>query len=93
MRRILARAAPPILNPFSIFNPHQNRWMMNCLSPLPAPVGIVKSFRPPRVVLATDQSEALRDRLIAELSDLKSTDEAADWVQQEPSSEEHADRR
>jgi ERF superfamily len=39
-----------------------------------------KAIRPPRVVLATDQSTALRDRLIAELSDLKSTDEAADWV-------------
>jgi hypothetical protein len=38
------------------------------------------AIRPPRVVLATDQSTALRDRLIAELSDLKSTDEAADWV-------------
>ena len=31
-------------------------------------------------MLATDQSEALRDRLVAELSDLKSADEAADWV-------------
>jgi hypothetical protein len=39
-----------------------------------------KYIRPPRVVLATDQSEALRDRLIAELSDLKSADEAAHWV-------------
>ena len=39
-----------------------------------------KVIRPPRIVLATDQSEALRDRLIAELSDLKSADEAADWV-------------
>ena len=37
-------------------------------------------IRPPRIVLATDQSEALRDRLVAELSDLKSADEAADWV-------------
>ena len=36
--------------------------------------------RPPRIVLATDQSKALRDRLVAELSDLKSPDEAADWV-------------
>jgi ERF superfamily len=36
-----------------------------------------KVIRPPRIVLATDQSEALRDRLIAELSDLKSADEAA----------------
>ena len=39
-----------------------------------------KVIRPPRIVLATDQSEALRDRLIAELSDLKSADEAAHWV-------------
>jgi ERF superfamily len=35
---------------------------------------------PPRIVLATDQSKALRDRLVAELSGLKSADEAADWV-------------
>jgi hypothetical protein len=40
-----------------------------------------KVVRPPRVVLATDQSEALRGRLVAELADLKSADEAADWVQ------------
>ena len=40
-----------------------------------------KYIRPPRIVLATDQSEALRDRLIAELGDLKSADEAADWAQ------------
>jgi hypothetical protein len=38
-------------------------------------------IRPPRIVLATDQSEALRERLVAELSDLNSPDEAADWVQ------------
>jgi hypothetical protein len=37
-----------------------------------------KVTRPPRIVLATHQSEALRDRLVAELSDLKSADEAAD---------------
>jgi hypothetical protein len=40
-----------------------------------------KVIRPPRMVLATDQSEALRGRLVAELADLKSADEAADWVQ------------
>ena len=39
-----------------------------------------KVIRPPRIVLATDESKALRDRLVAELSDLKSADEAADWV-------------
>jgi hypothetical protein len=39
-----------------------------------------KVIRPPRIVLAADQSEALRDRLVAELGDLKSADDAADWV-------------
>jgi ERF superfamily len=39
-----------------------------------------KVVRPSRIVLATNQSKALRDRLVAELSDLKSADEAADWV-------------
>jgi hypothetical protein len=39
-----------------------------------------KMIRPPRIVLTTHQSEALRDRLVAELSDLKSADDAADWV-------------
>jgi ERF superfamily len=39
-----------------------------------------KVTRPPRIVLSTDQSKALRDRLVAELSDLRSADEAADWV-------------
>jgi ERF superfamily protein len=39
-----------------------------------------KVIKAPRIVLATDQSEALRERLLAELSDLKSADEAADWV-------------
>jgi hypothetical protein len=38
------------------------------------------AIRPPNIVLANDQSEALRHRLVAELSDLKSADEAADWV-------------
>jgi ERF superfamily len=40
-----------------------------------------KVIRPPRIVLSTDHSQALRDRLVAELSDVKSADEAADWVQ------------
>jgi hypothetical protein len=39
-----------------------------------------KVIRPPRIVLATGHSEALRDRLVAELSDVKSADEPADWV-------------
>jgi hypothetical protein len=42
--------------------------------------GKSKGIRPPRIVLAADQSEALRDRLLAELGDLNSADEAADWV-------------
>ncbi len=36
--------------------------------------------KPPRTVLVAAQSEALRDRLVAELGDLKCADEAADWV-------------
>jgi hypothetical protein len=39
-----------------------------------------KVVRPPRIVLAADQSEALRGRLVAEISDIKSAEEAADWV-------------
>ena len=31
-------------------------------------------------MLATDQLKALRDQLIADLGDLKSADEAADWA-------------
>jgi hypothetical protein len=37
-------------------------------------------IRPPRIVLAADQLEAVRDRLVAELVDLKSADDAADWA-------------
>jgi hypothetical protein len=33
-----------------------------------------------RIMLSTDQSTALRDRLVGELSNLKSADEATDWV-------------
>jgi hypothetical protein len=40
-----------------------------------------KVIRPRRIVLAADQSEALRGRWVSELADLKSADEAADWVQ------------
>jgi hypothetical protein len=39
-----------------------------------------KVVRPPRTVLAVDQSAALRDRLIGELEGLRSADEAANWV-------------
>ena len=40
-----------------------------------------KVIKPPRIILAADQSEKARDRLVAELPDLKSADEAAGWVQ------------
>jgi hypothetical protein len=40
-----------------------------------------KVIKPTRIVLAAAQSEALRGRLVSELADLKSADEAADWVQ------------
>jgi hypothetical protein len=39
-----------------------------------------KVIRPPRIALARHQSKSLLDRLVAELCDLKSADEAADWV-------------
>jgi hypothetical protein len=40
--------------------------------------GNVARYR--KILLATDQSEALRDQLVAELGDLKSSDQAADSV-------------
>jgi ERF superfamily len=39
-----------------------------------------KVVRLPRTALAADQSATLRERLVSELRDLKSADEAADWV-------------
>src|SRR5271168_1453965 len=42
--------------------------------------GKPKFARPAKPVLATEQSAALRDRLIAELNGLPSADEAANWV-------------
>ncbi len=36
--------------------------------------------RPAKAILAADQSEALRDRLVAELDGLQSADEAASWA-------------
>jgi hypothetical protein len=39
-----------------------------------------KAIRPSRIVLGAEESKALRGRLLAELSDLKSADKAADWV-------------
>ena len=37
-------------------------------------------IRPPRLLLGTEQSAALRERLLASLGQLQSADEAADWV-------------
>ena len=45
-----------------------------------APRGKVKQSHPPRIILGTEQSAALRERLLASLDQLQSTDEAADWV-------------
>ncbi len=50
---------------------------------LPAPAGARRKTppaRPPKPVLAVDQSAALRDRLVAELDALQSSDEAAAWA-------------
>jgi hypothetical protein len=50
---------------------------------LPAPTGAqsrTPPARPPKSVLAADQSAALRDRLAAELDALQSADEAASWA-------------
>jgi hypothetical protein len=39
-----------------------------------------EAIRSPRIVLGAEESKALRGRLLTELSDLKSADEAADWA-------------
>ncbi len=39
-----------------------------------------KPVRPPRLLLGTEQSAALRERLLASLGQLQSADEAAEWV-------------
>jgi hypothetical protein len=39
-----------------------------------------KVARPPRTILGQEQSAALREKLLADLSQLRSGDEAADWV-------------
>jgi hypothetical protein len=39
-----------------------------------------KVARPPRTILGQEQSAALREKLLADLSQLQSGDEAADWV-------------
>jgi hypothetical protein len=49
-------------------------------SPIPDHGRRGKATRLAGIVLAADQSGALRDRMVAELGDLKSADEAAVWV-------------
>jgi ERF superfamily len=39
-----------------------------------------ETFRPARILLGTEQSAVLRERLLASLGQLQSADEAADWV-------------
>jgi hypothetical protein len=48
--------------------------------PTAAPQGKARFIRPAKSLLADEESAALRDRLIAELDDLTSADEAANWV-------------
>ena len=45
-----------------------------------APRGKEKLIYPARILLGTEQSAALRERLLASLGHLRSADEAADWV-------------
>ena len=48
-----------------------------------APVALLrkeKAVRLPRIILGPEQSAALRERLLVDLSQLQSADEAADWV-------------
>jgi hypothetical protein len=48
-----------------------------------APVALLrkeKAVRLPRIILGPEQSGALRERLLADLGQLQSADEAADWV-------------
>jgi hypothetical protein len=39
-----------------------------------------KAVRPPRTILGTDHSAALSERLLADIGQLQTADEAADWV-------------
>jgi ERF superfamily len=45
-----------------------------------APRGKEKPIRPARIILGTEQSAELRERLLASLGQLQSADEAVDWV-------------
>ena len=47
-----------------------------------APRRVEKFAQPARSVLGTDQSGPLRERLLADIGKLQSSDEAADWVHQ-----------
>jgi hypothetical protein len=72
-------AATPIRNPASISNVDEARdpWTALC------PAGSQskgQGYQVPKIVLARNQSNALRDRLVTELIDLKPTEEAANWV-------------
>jgi hypothetical protein len=48
--------------------------------PATAPRRMEKIARPPRTILGQEQSAALREKLLAGLSQLQSGDDAADWV-------------
>jgi hypothetical protein len=48
--------------------------------PVAVPRRTEKVARPPRTILGQEQSAALREKLLADLSQLQSGDEAADWV-------------
>src|SRR6478736_277235 len=48
--------------------------------PAAAPRRTEKVARPPRTILGQEQSAALREKLLADLSQLQSGDEASDWV-------------
>jgi hypothetical protein len=45
-----------------------------------APTRKEKAVHPARIVLSLDRSAAVRERLLADIGQLKSADEAADWV-------------
>ena len=80
MRQILARASTPNSKPGLDIQVSTKLETDEPSFALPGASRKGKVIRPPRIVLARDQSEALRDRLVAQLSDLKSADEAANWV-------------
>ena len=52
-----------------------------------------KAVRPARTILGPEQSAAVREQLLADIGQLQSPDEAADWVHKNLAPQEHADRR